>query len=87
MINGVLTTSAIIFGLSTFQIGKRKLRHHVILYIILFLQTLSIYVVGLSYFMDFVHYKDSTFRTFMFATSSLLINTFNWAIVRMFREL
>jgi len=85
VINGILTVSAILFGFSTFQIGKRELRQYLVLGSVLAMQLVFISLVGMSYFADYVRYEHGSFRTLMVATMSLLINTFSWAIVRMLR--
>jgi multisubunit Na+/H+ antiporter MnhB subunit len=82
MINGILTSSAILLGLWALQVKKHKrLSRNVIVFLIFLLQIIFLSFVGYSYFLDSVHYGYLSWITVTYATNSLLINIWSWLII------
>lgn len=85
-INGILTVSAIIFGLSSIKIIEEgMLDVRLIFVFIVGIQASPLFATGISYFSDYLEHGYSTLRTMTLATTSLLTNTYSWPIHMMIK--
>jgi len=89
IINGILTVSVILFGLSSFSLGGERRPDtrfkEAILFIIFVYQAIVLAFAGNSYFGDYLKNGYATVETLLFALISLDVNIFTWLLTFLLR--